>query len=86
MIRRMFEQSKTAQKHCAAKESSSTIGALIIRIGFGGFDSTIPIVRNPQNVILMVKAPTLYRYNGSNYGPVQIQAPCRSHFGLGFRV
>ena len=36
------------------------IGALIIRIGFGEY-YTIIILRNPQNPILIIKAPTLLR-------------------------
>ena len=36
------------------------IGALIIRIGFGEY-STIIILRNHQNPILIIKAPTLLR-------------------------
>ena len=34
------------------------IGALIIRIGLGVY-YTIHIIRNPQNPILIIKAPTL---------------------------
>ena len=34
------------------------IGALIIRIGFGVY-YTIILIRNPQNPVLIIKAPTL---------------------------
>ena len=36
----------------------TNIGALIVRIGFGVYP-TIIIIRNPQNPILILKAPTL---------------------------
>ena len=36
----------------------TSVGALIIRIGFGGLYYTIIILRNPQNPILIIKAPT----------------------------
>ena len=38
---------------------TTNIGALIIRIGFGGVYYTRIIIRNPRNPIPIIKAPTL---------------------------
>ena len=41
------------------------IEALVVRIGYGGlvyYTYNILIIRNPQNPILIIKAPTLFRF------------------------
>ena len=43
------------------------IGALIIRIGLGGYNYTIVIIRNPRSLILIIKAPTLLMFRSCGH-------------------
>ena len=52
---------KQSQLTTLSYASDSNVGALIPRIGFGAYYK-ITIMRNPQNPMPILKAPTLLRY------------------------
>ena len=58
----------------ASSIAECNIGALIIRIGFGVY-YTIITIRNPQNPILIIKAPTLPRMPGGSLQVVTTERP-----------
>ena len=89
---------KAHSKPIGSRCSNANIGALVIRTGFGAY-YTIIIIRNPQNPILIIKAPTLRQAAGQKPAPVlQANMPlslAAGHeaglcmggcMGLGFRV
>ena len=58
----------------ASSIAECNIGALIIGIGFGVY-YTIITIRNPQNPILIIKAPTLPRMPGGSLQVVTTERP-----------